>query len=279
MNEKNLKKLYDEYAEKTAPDMEKLWDRIKESTDKETAEKRYDTPKEIKSDKKCGIEAASHRRSKKPQKWLYAAACIALIVFGIRIFTNPAADINVLYNSGEEQKKIAKTSFQSLSLAYSGEKSYKDYNYSGGDYFVEKRVLEETEFFIDCTVTEADKRSGYCEYTLAVSNVICRENSEKRIAKKIKITSKTPYLMNKGGSYLLPMKQEGREYRIVFENAPQIEFTEDGEIVFHNGWSSLSEDSAECIYPKEGIDDFYYDRMRIAYTDSIGALIEEWQSV
>ncbi len=279
MNEKNLKQLYDEFVENTAPDMEKLWGRIKESTDKETAEKRYVPPKDIRSDKKSVIETASRSRRKKPLKWLYAAACIAVIVFGVKIFTNPAADINIPYNSGGEQKKIAKTSFQSLSLAYSGEKSYKDYKYSGGDYFVEERVLKETEFFIDCTVTEADKRSDYCEYTLAVGNVICRGNSEKRISKKIKITSKTPYLMNKGGSYLLPMKQEGSEYRIVFENAPQIEFTENGEIVFHNGWSSLSEDSAECIYPKEGIDDFYYDRMRIAYTDSIGALIEEWESV
>lgn len=284
MNEKDLKKLYGEHALKTAPDMEKLWNRIEERIDSETDNATKETPR-ITQD----ITGQENRKKitaakKHSGRWLAAAACIAVAVLGIRAFSGSRTDSVGKADSGtkyeaEGKTRITKTEYESLSFAYSDKKTYMDYSPDGDEYFVEQNVLEQTDVFVDCRVEKRDVRTAYCEYTLEVVNVICRTGEEVNIPKELKLVSKTPYLMNRGGEYLLPLTKSGDDYSIVFENAPQIEFTDSGEIVFHNGWSALDGESAECVYPNESINDYYYDRMRIAYTDSIDMLIREWESI
>lgn len=283
MNENNLKRQYDKHLEKTAPDMEKLWGRIEEKIDGEQKRFRpniYKMPVGGKTDlKNEKVIKKTPAKKKHILGWISAAACFAAAIAGIKLFMGNGAQTNVNYEPDKKGGQILQTDYEALSFDYSDGRIYRDYSPDGDEYFVQQSVLEETEFFIDCTVTDVKLSSFDCSYTLEVRNVICKADRDIKISKEIKITSKTPYILNKGGEYLLPMKESGDGYSIVFENAPQIEFTKNEEIVFHNGWSALSENSAECIFPEGGIDDFYYDRMRIAYTDSINSLIEEWESI
>ncbi|MBQ7784016.1 MAG: hypothetical protein IJ368_08615, partial [Oscillospiraceae bacterium] len=56
-----------------------------------------------------------------------------------------------------------------------------------------------------------------------------------------KVYSASPYQLRNSREYLLPIETDNNGmYFVVFDNAPQIEITLDRELVFHNGWSSLS---------------------------------------
>lgn len=274
MNEKDLKKLYGEHVEKTAPDMEKLWNRIEERIDNEKDDLRETKPDITWQENKKETKTAKIHFG----RWLAAAACIAVTALGIRAYSGGKTDSG-MKNEPDKRVQIEKTEYSSLSFAYSDGKSYRDYLPDGDEYFVEKEVLLQTDVFVDCRVEKREIKANYCEYTLEVVNVICKDGEDVKVSKEISIASKTPYIMNVDGEYLLPLRKNGSGFSIVFENAPQIEFTDDSIIVFHNGWSALNEDSAECVYPSESIDDFYYDRMRVAYSDSIDSLIDSWESI
>ena len=80
--------------------------------------------------------------------------------------------------------------------------------------------------------------------------------------------------------YLIPVRTVDGELETVFDGVPQIEFTEDGGMIYYNGWRSLDgEDSVSLIYPKNGVDDFFYDRMKFSYKKDVSELIEKWNSI
>ena len=72
------------------------------------------------------------------------------------------------------------------------------------------------------------------------------------------------------------MNSDGN-YGIVFENAPQIELTLDGGMVFQNGWDSLENGSVTLEKKSLNMNDYYFDRMRYSPQYDISQLISEWK--
>ena len=144
---------------------------------------------------------------------------------------------------------------------------------SGDDFFVEEKVLIETDVIVNAYVDRVYSKGDTVCYEITA------ENSETLETEILILESATPYVMKPDRSYILPLKAENGEYSLVFENAPQIELAENGGMVFHNGWKtldSLEENPIEVIYPQNGVDDFFYDRMKFSYSSDVSPLIDEW---
>lgn len=145
---------------------------------------------------------------------------------------------------------------------------------SGDDFFVEANVLIHTDVIVNAYVDRVYSRGGTVCYELTA------ENADTRETENITIESATPYRLLENRSYVLPLKSDGEGYSLVFENAPQIEVTLDGGIIFHNGWVTLDgDDSADIIYPQNGIDDFFYDRMKFSYSADADTLVKKWHEL
>lgn len=330
----DIKYRYERHIRDTAPDMEKLWNRIDEEIDKaEQAEtkKNYE----------------NIRLSPKPKLSVYltaAAAALAVIV-GIGIFThssNPDTSSNdaALVSQGgaaqvqeaegtqrseavketdapEENLVPAETAdnithetngiqateewedkttdaamaeeaddettqtvqiirYSSLAFSETTTVNYVEtYEPSGDEFFVESKVLEETEVFADVTVEEARLDAQGGEYVLRVNGAYSRDGETQ--PEEITIRSTTPYILQENREYLIPLKQEGGSWYIVFENAPQIEITLDGSAVFQNGWSIESE--ADVQADERGANDFYYDRMKYCSADDLEGFIQSWKQL
>ena len=159
---------------------------------------------------------------------------------------------------------------------YEGEIFTPSAETSGDDFFVEERVLVETDVIVNAYIDRVYSKGDTVCYEITA------ENTESSESSSIVLESATPYVMQQGGSYILPLKIENGEYSLVFENAPQIQVAESGGMVFHNGWKSLDaleENPIDVIYPQNGIDDFFYDRMRFTYSTDISPLIDQWNQV
>ena len=144
---------------------------------------------------------------------------------------------------------------------------------SGDDFFVEENVLTQTDVIVTAYINNVYSKGD------SVCYEITAENAETFETENLVIESATPYVMKQDRTYLLPLKAENGDYRLVFENAPQIEFAENGGIIFHNGWRTLDafeDDPVTVIYPQNGIDDFFYDRMMFSYRSDIKPLMDEW---
>ncbi len=168
--------------------------------------------------------------------------------------------------------------YSSLAFNDTDTQSYSSsYTPDGDEYFVESKVLANTDCFADVTVQSADLQADGAVYTLEVNNVY-NKNGEELDSYELTITSKTPYILQQNREYLLPLRYESGKWYIVFENAPQIEITLDGGAVFQNGWSELDDD---IIVVKDSTDtsDFYYDRMRYCEEADLEKLIETWKNI
>lgn len=159
---------------------------------------------------------------------------------------------------------------------YSDESPVPSAETSGDDFFVEEKILIETDMIVN----------AYVDRVYSKGNTVCyeitAENAETFETESFILESATPYVLKQDRSYILPLKAENGEYSLVFENAPQIEVSENVGMVFHNGWKTLDaleDDPIEVIYPQNGIDDFFYDRMRFTYSSDISPLIDEWHRV
>lgn len=295
MNKRELKKQYIKHCEDTAPDMEKLWERIESGL-------------EEKSESGVSSKPAKSFGFKRLAVWGTACAAVLIAVPAILIGGNLSkaadsmtaeeqnfamagdtadaydgalaeepAEINGIHDTETTSSLPERVYYEELS--FGGEEGGLSYIYtaaetSGDDFFVEENVLAETDIIVDAVVQEVYSSGGG-----TVCYVLTAEDSEKNTLGSITVESATPYLMQTGREYILPLKAAEESYRLVFENAPQIERTLDGGLVFHNGWKCLSENSAELVYPRGGIDDFFYDRMRFSYKDGIGVLDEKWKAV
>lgn len=142
----------------------------------------------------------------------------------------------------------------------------------GDDFFVEEKVLAETDIIVDAYVANV----FYSSSGDTVCYLLSAEDAENNDLGSIIVESASRYAMQLGREYVLPLKRTEDGYRLVFENAPQIERTLDGGLVFHNGWKCLTENSAELVYPRGGIDDFFYDRMRYVPDGGMENIAEKW---
>ncbi len=149
-------------------------------------------------------------------------------------------------------------------------------SYDFDEYFVEEEMLSKTEYIVRGTITDAfvtDENTVL--YSLDVNESLGENDTEYYL----EIESKTPYQMLINREYILFLYKEDEKYRLSFENAPQIEVTLDNQIVFHNGFKSISENSLYVKYPKTNIDDYFYDRMRFKDNADISAVVEKWRSL
>ncbi|MCH5194296.1 MAG: hypothetical protein J1F11_10065 [Oscillospiraceae bacterium] len=305
MSSNDIKKLYKEHMERSAPDMDALWEKIENGL-------------ETKTENGVTSQPVRKRLSTPALKWAVCAAALLIIPISVRIVNNSSGSkdlgLNMAQtNDGANMKDgAAGASYDSAEDAYvpdhdfiaespandiempesvTADRSPVYYEElfpyssestvpapsgatSGDDFFVEENVLVETDVIVNAYIDRVYSKGDTVCYEITA------ENAETLETETLVIESATPYTMKEAGSYLLPLKIENGEYRLVFENAPQIEFAENGGLIFHNGWSSLdSSDTVEVIYPQSGIDDFFYDRMKFSYSADISPLLDEWNRV
>lgn len=287
MNEKKLKKLYTAHAESSAPDMDALWRRI-ESGLEEKDEARV-TSKPVK--RKISIGRLS----------LAGAVCAALLIilpvaFGVGsndvsmssdsavLQNNTAVNDAVAEECGndsayEEEISEAETDgavyYEDLALAPAASSGIVPQGETNGDdYFVEADVLIQTDVIVNAYVDKVYSRGGTVCYELTA------ENAETGETESIDLESATPYVLLESRSYVLPLRSGANGYSLAFENAPQIEVTLDGGLIFHNGWECLSDGNEEdVICPQESVDDFFYDRMKFSYTADVQTLVKKWHEI
>lgn len=303
MNKKEFKKYYIAHCENTAPDMEKLWEKIESGLEEKSENRVTSKPAKAFSFRKAAV-------------WCTACAAVLIAVPAILIGTgvtktadsmtaemqNEAVAGNMETNaaSAEEGDFAEETAYEDLNgiAADTAATSslpemvyYEELSLSspvptevalptptaepfGDDFFVEENVLAETDIIVDAVVNQVYRSEGG-----TVCYVLNAEDSEKNDMGSITVESATPYTLQIDREYILPLKATVDGYRLVFENAPQIECTLDGGVIFHNGWKSLDENSCYVSYPKGGVDDFFYDRMRFSYKDGIGVLDKKWKAL
>lgn len=296
---KELKKMYISHNEASAPDMDSLWEKIESGL-------------EEKSD--SGVSSKPVRAVRFDMRWAAAAAAALVLVPSIIISTSntkssmnmsdsaaPQAAVNYennadgyggdqLYNTadGMTADETGGAIVESVTTSLPEKIYYGDLDLApsdgvqpelpyaqtaGDDYFVEDRVLEETDIIVDAVVERVYSSGGG-----TVCYVLSAEDGDRNPIGELTVESATPYLLQANREYILPLKATDDGYRLTFENAPQIELTRDGGTVFHNGWQCLSENSSELIYPRGGIDDFFYDRMRFSY-NGMEAITKRWREL
>ncbi len=305
MNEKQLKQIYNEYAKESAPDMDKLWEKIDKSIEEKPENRITSTEnpeirrKRIANNKQLGV----------------AAACIALIIAIPAIIgsmnnsiskSNMSADMNDISPSYEYEATVSTTAAaadgndmspaqtQITTSSYGESVLYENLNLAdtvnfvnmlnakpvGDDYFVEENVLAETEIFMDVIVDKVYLSDTGNEFVYELKRA--GNEFDEDCPETLTIASATNFIMLENREYLLPLKtNKDGEYELVFDNAPQIEITLDGGMIFHNGWSTLDADgkSIDVIYPKGKADDFFYDRMKFSYTSDLPLLLEKWKEI
>jgi len=152
-----------------------------------------------------------------------------------------------------------------------------------GQYFNEEDVLKKSQVFVEVLITEHSQlTTGEILYTAKVNDVYGAEKIREKLWKEetLTILTKSPYLLVNGHDYVLPLylNEDSDNWNLSYECAPQIELTKDLQVIYHNGWYTITEgadeyeDGAEpLLYDSIGVDDFFYDRM---YLTGYKALVE-----
>lgn len=283
-----IKYLYKKHIHDTAPDMDKLWNRIEKEIDDKTQSGGINTSGAARI-----TQTKKTKRSYK--KFATAAASLLVIIGGISLYADLSSTTD---NKTESDKKtyvssekdmdqnhaeandtaIPDMSYEQLSLNHTETAGYNaEYKAAGDEYFTEQSVLSQTDCFADVTVLSAELGADSAQYTLKINRLISRSGETEET--NITLQSSTPYILQENREYFIPLRKENNDYFIVFENAPQIEITLDNEIVFQNGWKSLAENSGTLKKSQSDKNDYYYDRMRYAEENDLEKLIEEWKSL
>lgn len=315
-NDKKIKELYKAHAEQNAPDMDALWERIERSLDEKNSE---DISGVTSSPMKKSIafrKIALRAVLAAAAVMIILPAAFQTAFKGVNNSDMASDGGGNMMNSVDTDDDVSNVNQEAAGAAADDETGFDDLdsgldggadftvpsneNISGGtvlyesldlapttayesvsagetsgdDFFVEANVLIHTDVIVNAYVDRVYSRGGTVCYELTA------ENADTRETENITIESATPYRLLENRSYVLPLKSDGDGYSLVFENAPQIEVTLDGGIIFHNGWVTLdSEDSADVIYPQNGIDDFFYDRMKFSYSADADTLVKKWHEL
>lgn len=294
MNKHDFEQDYINSINSTAPDMELLWSRIAEADEAD--------------DNIAPFISASEECHSKPLRPVFrtvmsAVAMTAAVVCLTFALNNDSMISNESMAASDESEVMdlaAENNVQQETIEY----VYSDYcsqadNYellnladtpSGlynvmaaapeeEEFFVEAQVLSDTEYFADVEIQSSKMLAdGVREYSVKVLHIFSETSVD--IPDSFKVYSASPYLLRNNREYLLPIETDDNNMPfVVFENAPQIEITLDRELIFHNGWSSLSENSTCISYPQVYSDDYFYDRMNITAEASIENLIDTWEKL
>lgn len=304
---KNLEKDYINSVDSSAPDMEKLWEKIASSEPQDT-----DITPFVSAANEC--RKISPIRNNTFRAFAAAAVFIAVICavsvisdndialtksenaapsdneesFSYDYAADEAAEeesySSVTASTGWEYSDCLDTSenltYLSLDLAdtESGIYTALSRNTDDEEYFVEDNVLSETDFFLDGKIiSEEPGNDGSIKYTVLVIHAVSDDSRE--FSETEEVYSRSPYALRTGREYLLPISEENGRYTVIFDNAPQIEFTLDRQLVCHNGWKTLTENGVYLEYPQTYPDDFFYDRMNLAAESSLENLFDKWESL
>ncbi len=306
MNEKQIKQLYSKEIESSAPDMDALWSRIESGL----AEKPSSvSPGSVTADSSSAERKKPFITLKKGLALAAVCAVLAVIIPAARIGNINSMDSisegkqsqeaenfadNEVYSetnatvqensngSDEEFYGDGALRYEDLDLAFAekknpvcGEAPYEPY---GGDYFSEEDILLETEYFIDAVVDNVYADGSSIYYELKAASVFSAEGNVSE-EETITVASRSKHEMLEGREYLIPVKSSAEGLRTVFDGVPQIEIVSGEGLVFYNGWTSLvSDNSRDIIYPKSGVDDFFYDRMKFSYGD-YRSLLKKWEEL
>ena len=181
---KNIKFLYKKHISDTAPDMEKLWDRIEGQL-------------ENKTDKDQTQIKVSRRNYR---KFAAVAASLVLIIGGVSLYADIRSESDSVSKHSVETADKARLenreekTYEQLSFSHTDTKAYEDsYIPKGDDYFTEDSVLEDTDFFADVTVLSARLDSDSAHYTLRINSLVSKTGEASKT--NITIESSTPYIM------------------------------------------------------------------------------------
>lgn len=202
---KNIKFLYKKHISDTAPDMEKLWDRIEGQL-------------ENKTDKDQTQIKVSRRNYR---KFAAAAASLVLIIGGVSLYADIRSESDSVSKHSVETADKARLenreekTYEQLSFSHTDTKAYEDsYIPKGDDYFTEDSVLEDTDFFADVTVLSARLDSDSAHYTLRINSLVSKTGEESKT--NITIESSTPYIMQENREYFIPLRKENGTYSMAF---------------------------------------------------------------
>ncbi|MDE6004813.1 MAG: hypothetical protein K2G88_05445, partial [Oscillospiraceae bacterium] len=148
------------------------------------------------------------------------------------------------------------------------------------EYFNESDVLAKTELFVDVQVLNGfqDEKTGAMQYILKIIDVYGGSLDEQEII----VMTNSAYILEKNHEYVLPIYQNHSSWELSYTCAPQIEKTQDNQIIFHNGWQSVMSENADCeaiLYDSYGKDDYFYDRMYLTGDTAIAILVQKWQNI
>ncbi len=163
--------------------------------------------------------------------------------------------------------------YESLSLPKSS--TSPDFMPTGtkGEYFSESAVLADTDCFVKVRVDCMAQDGEMLCYTLSVEDAFGEDLPET-----LTIRSETAYVMQQNHLYLLPICRTDDGWELAYACAPQMELTLDGDLVFHNGWQTLMQDTpAPLVYAAYGEDDYFYDRMYLTGGSGLQMLLDEWR--
>lgn len=303
---KHFEKDYINSVNSSAPDMEKLWEKISSSEPEDS-----DITPFVSAANECS--KISPIRNNTFRAFAAAAAVFIAVICAVSVISDNdialtksenaapsdnensfsydyAADeaaeeesyFSVTATTGWEYSDRLDTSenltYLSLDLAdtESGIYTALSRNTDDEEYFVEDKVLSETDFFLDSKViSEEPVSDGSIKYTVRVIHAVSEDSRE--FSETEEVYSNSPYALRTGREYLLPISEENGRYTVIFNNAPQIEFTLDRQLVCHNGWKTLTENSVYLEYPQTYPDDFFYDRMNLAAESSLENLFDKWE--
>ncbi|MDE6595414.1 MAG: hypothetical protein K2K44_05340 [Oscillospiraceae bacterium] len=232
MNKKELKKQYIAHCENTAPDMEKLWEKIESGLEEKPESGVTSKPTKTVNFHKIAV-------------WCTACAAVLIAVpafiIGANISKNsdsvtmsqneafagdmitaaPAADGAFIeepfeedtedMEEGEVRIETATTTslpemvyYEELSLAETvvSNMLFLTAEPFGDEFFVEEKVLAETDIIVDAVV-----QSYYSSEGGTVCYVLTAEDNDKNDMGSITVESATPYTLKMGREYILPLKE------------------------------------------------------------------------
>ena len=299
-----FEKDYINSVDSSAPDMDKLWEKIASSEPQDT-----DITPFVSAANEC--RKISPIRNNTFRAFAAAAAVFIAVICAVSVISDndialsengnaaypdkaedygfaadEAAEFeavpSVISSMGWEYSDRLDTSenlsYISLDLAdtESGIYTALSRNIDDEEYFVEDNVLAETDFFLDGRViSEEPSEDGGIKYTILVIHAVSEDSRE--FSETEEVYSYSPYALRTGREYLLPISEENGRYTVIFDNAPQIEFTLDRQLVCHNGWKTLIGNGVYLEYPQTYPDDFFYDRMNLAAESSLEKLFDKWE--
>ncbi len=295
MTRKEIEKRCLEEMQQTIPDTEALWQRI-ESQLPQQEEAAKQSPQSI--------------RMQHIYRILPIAACLLLTISGAAVFLQQDNRIqqessntvsmnenaNEHFDAEDYMPPIKNEQVQDFEEENTAKfRSYASLNFGKGEqknhitnpallgteneYFHEADVLKRTECFVIAVAEygNQDPETGDITYQLRVQKTYGSELLQDDL---LIIRSKSSYILQPGHEYILPLYKEQDEWKISFECAPQMEFTLNGEVVFHNGWQSLDALESERIScSPSGTHDYFYDRMYITRENVPELLIAAWENV